>query len=150
MENYLITTNTVALLKRKSKTIIYNVDNYQVINKSINKVLEYNCNFYGSSLLGRKKCAQNLLEIKYKVPIIIDEMNDIVLINLNNNRKDNCLYLVTNKIIDYKEKIDKLEISCINKNIFNVNLSKNNLERMIINAIKLNNILKWRKKISND
>ena len=50
MQKHLITKNTIAILKNKKKTIIINVENIQVINKTLNTVLEYNCNFYGSSL----------------------------------------------------------------------------------------------------
>lgn len=145
MENFLITEKTIALLKKKTKTIIYNVDKVEVINKNIKQILEFNCNYYGSSLFGRKKCAQNILNIKYKVPIIIEENKNLILIQMNSLRKEECLFLMTNKIIDYNEINNNLEVYCYNNKIFNIKISKNNFEKLIVNALKLNNILIWRK-----
>jgi len=52
---------------------------------------------------------------------------------------------VLNKIVDYKLENQKLKIICINKQVFLINISKNSFEKMLINSIKLNNILKWQK-----
>ena len=146
MENYIINNKTIAILKKNNKTIIFDVEKKRIINKNIKKVLNYNCNFYGSSLNGRKKCAENLLNIHYKIPIIIDK--NIILIQLNSLRSEECLFIVMNKIIDYKYINKKLEILCINSQIFNTNISKESFEKMIINSIKLENNLKWRKNIN--
>ena len=146
MENYIINNKTIAILKNKNKTIIFDVEKTRIINKNIKKVLDYNCNFYGSSLNGRKKCAKNLLNIHYKIPIIIDK--NIILIQLNALRSDECLFIVLNKIIDYKYINKKLKILCINSQIFNTNISKQSFEKMIINSIKLENNLKWRKNLN--
>ena len=145
MENYIITNKTIAILKKNNKTIIYNVDKVMVFNKNINKILEYNCNYYGSSLDGRKKCAKNVLNIKYKLPIIIDIENNITLIQLNSSRLKNCLYLITNKIINYEMNNNLLKIICVNNNVFYVKISLNSFEKMLIKSFKLYNILIWRK-----
>lgn len=146
MENYIINNKTVAILKKKNKTVIYDVEKVRVINKNINKVLEDNCNFYGSSLSGRKKSAKNILNIKYKAPLIIT--NNVILLQINNIRNEECLFLVLNKIIDYKYEGENLKILCVNKLIFKLNISKSSFEKMLIKAIKLDNILKWKKSLN--
>lgn len=143
MENYLITKNTVAILKKNNKTIIFDVEKTRVINKNINKVLENNCNFYGSSLTGRKNCAKNILNIHYKVPIIIE--NNIILLQLNSIKEYECLFIVLNKIVDYKNFEKSLKIICVNNYVFINKISRYSFEKILINSIKLNNILKWRK-----
>lgn len=143
MENYIINNKTIAILKNNNKTIIYDVDNIRVINKNIKRILDENCSFYGSSLSGRKKSAKNILNIHYKVPVVVKE--DVILLQVNNIRKKECLFLVLNKIVDYKLENQKLKIICINKQVFLINISKNSFEKMLINSIKLNNILKWQK-----
>ena len=148
MENYLITKDTVAILKKDKKTIIYDVENYRVINKNIKTVLNLNCNFYGSTLIGRKKSAENILDIKYKVPIVLDEASDITLLQLSSLRKDETILLVLNKIVSYHEVFDKLVIKCINNQEFEVNISKNCFEKLLLNSFKLNNVLKWRKSVN--
>jgi len=143
VENYIINNKTVAILKKNNQTIIFDVENTRVINKNIKKVLDYNCNFYGSTFSGRKKSAEKLLNIHYKIPLIIDK--NIILLQLNGIKDDECLFVVLNKIIDYKYLNKNLKIFCINSQIFNNKISKNSFEKMLINSIKLNNILKWRK-----
>lgn len=148
MENYIINKNTIAILKYENKTIIYDVENIRVINKNILSILNLNCNFYGSSLNGRKKSIKSILNIKYKIPILIDEDNNIILIQTNSLRKRNCLLLVVDKIIDYEEINNKLKITCANKHIFEIKLSINSFEKMLINSLKINNILKARKTLN--
>lgn len=145
VENYLITNKTIALLKRGKKTLIYDVDKVVVINKTINKIIDLSCNYYGSSLEGRKKSAKNILNQKYKIPIVIDEVNNLILIPLNNPRLEDCLYVVVNKIVDYYELEDNLVIMCVNNQEFKTKMSKKTLEKLIISAFKLNNILNHRK-----
>lgn len=145
MEKYLVTNKTIALLKMGKKTCIINVENIEVINKSIKYILEYNCNYYGSSLDGRIKSAKDILNVKYKVPIIIDENNNLFLIPISSVRSDINLYLVTNKILNYEIINEKLVIYSLNNIKITVNLSKNILENSLLKVFQLNNILKWRK-----
>ena len=112
MEKYLISNKTIALQKKEKQTIIYNVDNFIVINKSLIKVLNENCLLNGCSFEGRQKSAKKILNKSYKLPLIIS--NNITLLQLNSLRDDGCLLLVLNKIIDYEEKKKLLKITCIN------------------------------------
>lgn len=146
MENYIINNNTVAILKKDNQTIIFDVEKTRVINKNVKKVLEQNCNLYGSTLLGRKKFAEKILSIHYKIPIVIAQ--NIILVQLNGIKEENCLFIVLNKIIDYKYINNNLKILCINNQIFNNKISKSSFEKMIINSIKLENVLKWRKNLN--
>ena len=121
MQNYIIDKNTIAVLKHNLQTIIYDVENIKVINKNIKKVLDENCNFYGSSLVGRKKYSQKYLQINYKVPLIISEFNNIILIQINALRDNECLFIVLDKIKDYYIENDKVVIKCVNGIIFKTN-----------------------------
>ncbi len=145
MKNYLIDNDTIALLKKRDKTIIYTLDDQKIFNTNYKFILEYNCNYYGSSLDGRKKSAKSILNVKYRVPIIVDELHNIILLQLNSSRDKECLFLVANKILDMEEENNQLKITCINKQEFYVNLSKRSLEKMLLQSFKLNNTLKSRK-----
>lgn len=141
MKNYIIDENTVAVLKSNHKTIIFDVENIRVINKSINKVLEDNCLLNGSSVMGRKNSAEKLLNIKYKIPIYINK--NIILIQLNSLRDNSCLFIVLNKILNFKYINDLLNIMCVDNYIFSCKISENCFENLIVNGVKLNNILKY-------
>ncbi len=139
MDNWLITSRTIAILKNNKNTIIIDVDNIKVINKNINMILNSNCLFYGSSLDGRKKSAKRLLRISYKVPIIINK--NIILLQINNPRSSQCLYIVLNKIINYSIYKEYLIINCVNNIVFRNRISKYKFERLILNGFILNNHL---------
>lgn len=148
MEKYLVSNKTIAVIKNKKKTIIINVDKVVVINKSIKNILEFNCNYYGSSLDGRIKCAKDILNIKYKIPIVIDDKNNIVLVSLNSPRNSSNVYLVTNKILNYEIVNNYLRVFCLNNINFRVKLSKNVFEKLLLNSIKIINTLNWRKNVN--
>lgn len=148
MQNYLITNNTIAILKKENKTIIYDNKEIKSLNISYKKILDYNCNYYGSSLKGRIDCAKNILNIKYRVPIIIDENNNLIFIQLCSSRNLECLFLNVNKIVDYEEIDNNLLIKCPHNYNFKCSLSKKSLEKLIILSFKLNNTLKSRKLIN--
>ena len=135
MENYLINENTIAVQKRSKQTIIYDVENIRVINKNIRSILNLNCNFYGSSLLGRLKSASKILNIKYKIPIIINE-NNVILLPIKSLRHEDTLLLVSNKIIKYEEQDAKLKVYTINNQEFILNISKNSFEKMLLKNVK--------------
>ena len=62
-----------------------------------------------------------------------------------NIRADICVFVVLDKIISYESVNEGLKINCINDVNFIVNISKYSFEQMLLNSIRLNNILKYRK-----
>lgn len=146
MENYIISNQTIAILKKKNKTIIFDVDKIRVINKNIQKILNENCNFYGSDLLGRKKSAEKILSVHYKIPIYLNE--NLIFLQFNAIRNIDCLFINSNKIIDYYIHNDNLIIKCVENYVFINNISLSSFEKMFINSLKLNNVLNYRKKIN--
>ncbi len=143
MNNYLINEKTVAICKDNNKIKIINVDNTIVFNINIKKLLNNNCLIYGSNLEGRRKYAQNILNIKYKIPIIISEEKKIILLQIYGLRDEDCLFIVGNKILNYKIKDNLLNIKCVNNIIFNVKISKYSFEKILINYLKLFNQLNY-------
>ena len=71
--DYEITSKTCAVkYKHEKSCIVIEGDSEIFIDKPINKYLNYNCNYFGSSLEGRLKSSQMILGMKYKLPIIIE------------------------------------------------------------------------------
>ena len=137
MSNFIINNDIVALMKNNNKTILINVDNYQVINKNIKKIIDLNCLLHGSSLEGRIKYVKSLIGNIYKCPVYIN--SDIILVPINSVRSKECLFINYNKILNYKLKKNYLILRCVGNNFFKIDSSKYSLERLIINAIKINN-----------
>ena len=141
--DYILTNDTIALLKSNNKTIIYSVDNYKVINKNIKRIINDNCLINGSSINGRLDAAKRILNKSYKLPLKIND--NIILLQLNSLRSNDCLFLILNKIISYEYTNSYLKIICVNNNVFYNKISKNSFEKIIANAVRLNNYLNWKK-----
>lgn len=78
MDSYEINKNTVALIPKENKTIVYEVDNSFVVNKSPLKIVEESCEYFGSSLEGRQTGTSALVGFTHKVPVIIEESFDLI------------------------------------------------------------------------
>jgi competence protein ComK len=61
-----------------NKSIICEENTEDEINNSSNKIIKYNCSFYGSSYIGRCEGTKALTGIKTKFPIIIEESRNII------------------------------------------------------------------------
>ena len=143
MNNYFFNEKTIAILKNGKKTIIIDVDNVRVINKNIKKVIENNCLINGSTLEGRKNAINSLIKVYYKQPILIN--NDIILIQISSLKNKKCLLIVLNKIFYYENMLKNLKIKCANNYIFYVKISKRKFENLVLNGLRLNNIIKSKK-----
>lgn len=139
MDNYIINDKTICLIKNYNKTIIIDVDNIRVINKNINKIIELNCLLYGANFNNKKDNKKLLIDVKYKIPIYLSK--NICLIKLNSLRNKSSVIILLDKIINYKSINNKLIIKCVNNYNFIVKLTKNKIEKLIINALKINNYL---------
>lgn len=141
--DYLISNDTIAIKKEDNKITIINVENSLVININLKKFLNFNCLCYGSNLKGRLEYVKKLLNIKYKIPILISEKDDLILLPVKSLKSSSNLLIMGSKIINYEKKNNVIRIECVNKEVFEVNISKYCLEKMLINFLKLNNKIKW-------
>ena len=93
MDSYEINKNTCAIVTINDSVtkIVEDKDDYYV-NKSSFEVMEDSCNYYGSSCEGRIKGTKNILGSVYKVPIIVEETNDLVFFPTDSLKSKNCIY----------------------------------------------------------
>lgn len=83
---------------------------YEFGGNLINRILDSSCIYYGSSLKGRIKGAKNILEGKYKLPIIISEKNDIIFFPVKGKKNNEMLWINFSKVKLFKKKNEFVEI----------------------------------------
>lgn len=93
----------------KNKSIICEDENEYEVNNSSNKIIKYNCSFYGSSYIGRCEGTKALTGIKSKFPIIIEESRNIIFFPTSSVRSKDSIWLSLNKI----KNISKRDNGCI-------------------------------------
>ena len=139
---YEINNGTCAInYKSKSSCSIIQDNETLEIEQSINQFLNYNCNYFGSSFEGRIKGSKQLLGMKYKLPIIVEESQEIIIFPTKSYR-NNSSWLVLTKIKKY-EKIGKSTLVTFTSGMTEkYDISYESFENQVLRATKLMLILK--------
>ena len=118
-----------------------------IIEKNIFEVVDESCQYYGSTYNGRYISAKKTLEMDYKLPIIIDEVKEVVLFPTCSPKLENCIWICVNNVENYIKNNKVSVIKFTNGVIGELNISINTLENQILRATML--LMKLKKRKSN-
>ena len=147
MKDYEVNNNTMALIYSNNNTIVYEVNGIFEIQDTIpNKIIKYSCEYFGSSFAGRVKGTNILTGITHKVPIIIEESNEIIFFPTSSSRLNNCSW-IRNKYIKKLIKLpeNKVEIDLTNNSKFVLNCSYESINNQLLRSSRLETIIRYRK-----
>ena len=147
MINYEINNNTLALIYENNSTVVYE-KNKKFILKGIlpNKIIKYSCEYFGSSYEGRVKGTNILTGITHKVPIIIEESNEIIFFPTSSSRLNTCSWIRNKYIKNYvKAPENTVEIVFVDNNKLHLNCSYDILNNQILRSSRLESIIRYRK-----
>ncbi len=150
--NYEINDDTQLIMPigKNSSKIIETEDEYFIKDNTLN-ILEHSCEYFGSSLNGRKEGTKKLLGITHKSPIIIEESRKIIFFPTTSPEKENCIWICLDKIDKYyKSGKKKSSIQFKNGDIVNFDISIGSLTNQILRATRLKYILEDRIAIKRD
>lgn len=146
VEEYYINEDTLLLIPcGKSRSKIYDINGTYYIKKSVFEIVDESCQYYGSSYGGRYIGAKRLLEMEYKLPIILDEVKEVVVFPTCSPRQKNCMWICINNIETYEKIKNNSTIKFTNGLSYELNISYNSLENQILRATLLMMKLKKRK-----
>ena len=132
IEEYYINEETLLLVPiGKNKTKIYDLNGNYYMKKSVFDIVDESCQYYGSSYGGRYIGAKKLLEMEYKLPIILDEVKEVVLFPTCSPRQQNCIWVCVNNIESYNKIKNISMINFVNVFSYNINISYSCLENQI-------------------
>lgn len=145
--NYEYSKGTLAILPNDDNTsLVFEDENRYVIHRSTSNIIEDSCLYFGSSLEGRKMGAKEILGAEYKVPIVIEESNNIIAFPTTSPYSPTCSWLSFNRIL----KIDRIDANN-SKVIFDNNVeilvpcSFRILENQLSRAARLDLVTRKRK-----
>ena len=140
MDFYEINIDTLCIIPIDEKTsFIYEKDDSFVVNMPCIEIIKRSCLFFGSSFEGRKNASSNFLNATYKLPIIVEESNQLIFFPTNSSKNSKCIWISYNNF----EGVDKID-----KNFSTVYFKNNNkveievASNIIINQIIRSNRLK--------
>ena len=152
MKDYEINENTLAVIaKDNSNSYVYetNDDKGYVINSSVNKIMEDSCMYFGSSFEGRKESSAVLLNSHYKVPVVVEETNEIIFFPTSSPRLKDCSWISLNHISSYKKDKNGCEITFNDGKTLIIPVSFAVLDKQILRSYKLKTCLIERKRGKN-
>lgn len=147
LKDYEINEKTLAILPYdKNKSVIYEDKDCYILEKSVNKIMDESCRYYGSTFEGRQKGSSTLTGITYKVPIIISEENNMIFFPTNSPRLKECGWISLNNLNRYYEKENKIILEFMNKEVVELSISENIIRNQILKASFLESAIRKRLK----
>lgn len=147
--NYEINEGTLAVMpdandSRKSK-ILEDRKEY-IIDSKPYEVMDYSCKYFGSSYEGRKEGTKAVLDINYKVPIIVENSMNLIFFPTNSPDSADCIWISLKNIKTIKEDNFNSTIIIFNNDIeITIPISKRTIENQIFRASRLDLIMRNRK-----
>src|SRR5574344_330727 len=103
---YEISKGTLAVIPvNKEKSLVYEDDDRYLVNQSPFDIMEKSCLYFGSTYEVRKTSARNILGAEYKVPIVVEDSNNIVVFPTNSPNAVDCAWISLKRIKSFN-KID--------------------------------------------
>ena len=145
IESYEINKDTCAIINIDDDVtkIIEDTQEYLLSKRSF-EVMEDSCTYYGSSFEGRLKGTKMMLGASYKLPIIIEESNNIIFFPTNGNNNSKCSWISLNKVSSFEPQggYTKVTFNC-GKSII-VKITYTSFEMQLLRATRLQNLLSKR------
>ena len=148
IKEYEINDNTAAIIgiNQKSTEIVEKDKNYIVSDNSFS-VMEHSCEYFGSSLSGRNKGSKKMLGANYKVPIIVEESNELIFFPLSEVEKADCIW-ISLKWFDKVITKNGVNYICLKNGIkIPTKVSKYSIENQVLRSSKLHLVLFERKNL---
>jgi competence protein ComK len=141
--NYEISKGTLAIVPNENNSLVYEDDERYIIKQRPFEIMESSCRYFGSTYEGRKNGAKDILGAEYKVPIVIEDTDNLIVFPTTSPSSDECCW-ISLKRVKKIEKIDNYNTKIIfdnNKEII-VECSYRILENQLSRASRLDLILR--------
>lgn len=146
MKEYEINEETMAIIPiNYYQTLVKEVDNEYIIDKKAYEIMEESCEYYGSSYKGRLTAAKKILNSSYKIPIIIEESENIIFFPTKSSLLEDCCWINYNFIKKYDKKGKKVTVTFINNEELDIDMSKLSLDNQISRSSMLELVSRKRK-----
>lgn len=145
--NYEVSKGTLAVVPNDlNGSLIYEDNDRYLVNQTPFEVMESSCLYFGSSYEGRKEGAKKILGAEYKVPILIDDSDNIILFPTTSPLSQDCMWISLSHVLKY-ERIDANNTKIVfdNGKEIIVPASFRSIENQISRATRLDYTIRTRK-----
>ena len=145
---YEISKGTLAIVpNEKTTSLVYEDKERYLVNQTPFEIMEDSCLYFGSTYNGRKEGARSILVAEYKVPIIVDEADNLIVFPTTSPLSSDCIWISLNHLKNY-EKLDSYNTKIVfdNDKEIIVPSSYRSIENQVSRASRLDFIMRNRKK----
>ena len=144
---YEVNKGTLAVLPNdEDSSLVYEDDNRYIIHEKAYKIMDDSCKYFGSTYEGRKNGSKEILGAEYKVPIIVEDSNNLIVFPTTSPFSDDCIW-VSLKRVKNIYKIDSFNTKILFDNNVEIIVpcSFRSVENQLSRASRLDLILRNRK-----
>lgn len=144
---YEISKGTLAIVpNEKESSLVYEDDDRYIIDEAPFKIMEESCKYFGSTYNGRKDSAREILGAEYKVPIIVEDTDNLIIFPTTSPNSEDCVWISLKRIKNfYKIDANNTRIIFDNDKEIIVPCSFRTIENQVSRASRLDLIMRNRK-----
>lgn len=102
MNCYIINRKTVVITPlNERQSIVYELGKQVIINKPSLPIVRRSCYVFGSSFDGRVAGSKELTGYKYKIPIVVEEANDVIIFPTKSPFSEKNEWVALNQVTDF-------------------------------------------------
>ena len=143
---YEINSDTLAIIPyQKGKRKILELNDEYIVDLTPYQVIENSCSYYGSSLNGRMNGARSILGSVYKIPVMVEETNNLIFFPTTAIENEKNVWIGSNNILNYEKKGKNTVVEWKNNKKTEFNMPILSIETQLLRVNKLITITKQRK-----
>lgn len=146
--SYEVSEGTLAIIPLKKDTSkVFEDEHEYLVEKIPFEIMEDSCKYFGSSYVGRREGAKEILGAEYKVPIMVEDSNNLVFFPTISPNDPECAWIAA-KQVKYFEEINANKIVVTFENDIKIELpiSYRSFQNQLLRATRLESIVRNRKK----
>lgn len=147
IRKYEVNNGTLAVLPNdEDSSLVYEDDNRYIIQEKAYKIMDDSCKYFGSTYEGRKNGSKEILGAEYKVPIIVEDSNNLIVFPTTSPFSDDCVWISLKRVKNIF-KIDSFNTKILFDNNVEIIVpcSFRSVENQLSRASRLDLILRNRK-----
>ena len=103
---YEINKGTLAIMPNENESsLVYEDEDRFLIEQSPFQIMEESCMYFGSTYEGRKESARSILGAEYKVPVIVEDTDNLIVFPTTSPKSDDCIWISLKRVKNF-ERID--------------------------------------------
>ena len=142
--NYEISRGTLAIVPNEGdSSMIYEDETSYIVPERPFKIMEDSCKYFGSTYEGRKNGARDILGAEYKVPIVVEDENNLIVFPATSPLAEDCVWISLKRVKNIeKTDFNTTKVIFDNNTEIVVDCSYRTMENQLSRASRLDLILR--------